>query len=142
MGEFYRRYAPYLSAVCRRYIAENEEVKDVLQDCFVKMFTSICRFRSKEDGSLKAWATRIVVNDSLNLLRAKRKMVFVEERMADGIPDSEMQIHSFSPEQLQHCIEQLPTGYRTVFNLFAAEIMSGSRSKRLPEMLVNMSPRC
>ena len=51
----YCQFAPYLTGVCCRYIYEQEDVRDVLQDSFLKIFASIDSFQYRGPGSLKAW---------------------------------------------------------------------------------------
>lgn len=69
MKFLYDRYAEYLSAVCGRYIADENDRKDVLQECFIKIFMSLSTFEYRGDGSLKAWMARITVNESLKFIR-------------------------------------------------------------------------
>ena len=52
--EFYSRYADYLAGVCSRYIADEEDMKDVFQDAFVDILTHIGNFQYRGTGSLKA----------------------------------------------------------------------------------------
>ena len=74
MKILYGRYAGYLTAVCARYIPDDNEVKDILQEAFIKIFQSMEKFSWRGEGSLKAWMTRIVVNDSLKALRRKKPL--------------------------------------------------------------------
>ena len=61
----YDRYVQYLSAVCSRYITGRDDVKDILQEAFIKIFRSLDGFEWRGEGSLKSWMTRIVVNECL-----------------------------------------------------------------------------
>ena len=63
----YRRHGRYLSALCSRYITEDEDIKDVLQESFIKIFTSLDSFKYRGEGSLKAWMAKITLNEILNL---------------------------------------------------------------------------
>ena len=74
MKILYGRYAGYLTAVCTRYIPDDDDVKDILQEAFIKIFQSMDKFSWRGEGSLKAWMSRIVVNDSLKALRHKRSL--------------------------------------------------------------------
>ena len=67
MKMLYDRYVGYLTAVCARYIPDDDDVKDILQEAFIKIFQSMDRFSWRGEGSLKAWMTRIVVNDSCRM---------------------------------------------------------------------------
>lgn len=69
MRLLYDRYAEYLSAVCGRYIPDENDRKDVLQECFIKIFMSVSTFEYRGEGSLKAWMARITVNESLRFLK-------------------------------------------------------------------------
>ena len=72
--ELYERYAPYLSAVASRYLGSGDSVKDLLQDVFIKVFDRFGSYRYKGEGSLKAWLSRIVVNDALHVLRKSDRL--------------------------------------------------------------------
>ena len=131
--ELYGRYAGIAMAVGMRYLANREDARDVLQDSFVKVFTSIGQFNYRGEGSLKAWITRIVANEAVSLLRDKHHQLFVsaddaskyyQEDLTTTSTDEEPDIGDMSPEVLTRLIGELPPGYRTVLNLFALEGMS------------------
>ena len=77
MRLMYSKYIGHLTAVCSRYVSDDEDVKDVLQDSFIKIFDSLSDFVYRGDGSLKAWVTRIVINESLRLIRSRSLVAFV-----------------------------------------------------------------
>ena len=70
-------------------------------------------------------ATRIVINESLLFLRqrAKQEQCFLDKEPPDVV-DEEPKIGSLSAEEITAMIRQLPSGYRTVFNLFVIEGLS------------------
>ncbi|MBR6305947.1 MAG: sigma-70 family RNA polymerase sigma factor [Bacteroidales bacterium] len=120
MRSFYDRYAGYLTAVCSRYVVDRADVKDILQEAFVKIFQSLERFQYRGEGSVRAWAARIVVNDSLKSLRASSRLSFVDD-LPDIPEDDEPSLPQVPPAVIQEMIKALPDGYRTVFNLFVFE---------------------
>ncbi|MBR5043206.1 MAG: sigma-70 family RNA polymerase sigma factor [Bacteroidales bacterium] len=120
--ELYERYAPWLTAVATRYLGATEQVKDLLQDSFIKVFDRFGSFRYKGEGSLKAWLTRIVVNDALHILRKTERLLPVENLPEPG-PDEDPEVDNLPLEVLQGMISRLPDGYRTVFNLYVFEQM-------------------
>jgi len=137
MGEVYACYANYLTAVCSRYIIEDEDIRDVLQESFIKIFTKADTFHYEGEGSLKAWVTQVTVNEALQHLRnQKRKgMVgFDDERIEDKaeLTDETPPINDIPTEVLMEMIRNLPPGYRTVFNLYVIE---GKRHKEIAELL-------
>ena len=65
MSELYYMYANALTSVCYRYLLQEEDVKDVLQESFVSIFTTIGKFRPQHEQSLKSWMVRIAINRSI-----------------------------------------------------------------------------
>lgn len=121
--ELFGAYSGNLSYVCSRYIIERDDVHDVLQNSFIKMFRSIDSFQYRGNGSLKAWITRIVINESLRHL--EQNLSLKTDTDLDTIPDfsndDEPDLESISKESLMEMIRALPDGYRTVFNLYVFE---------------------
>lgn len=126
LREFYARYAEYLTGICSRYITDRDDVKDVFQECMLKIATNIGRFEYRGNGSLRAWSTRIAVNQALKFLNARKRLEF--SRLDYDIPDETEEedplVTDIPPELIHAMIRELPTGYRTVFNLFVFEEMS------------------
>ena len=120
MKMLYDRYVGYLTAVCTRYIQDDDDVKDILQEAFIKVFKSMDRFSWRGNGSLKAWLTRIVVNDSLKALRRK-KPLSLSATLAEPVEEEEPAFGAVPLDVIQGMIRKLPDGYRTVFNLFVFE---------------------
>ncbi len=121
----YDAHVQYLAAVCRRYVSSEDDVKDVLQDSFIKIFSSLGRFTWQGEGSLRRWMRRIVVNESLMFLRRKSSEKTEPFSYGDHLPDmpddEEPQVDDVPLEVLQNMIRSLPQGYRTVFNLYVFE---------------------
>ena len=117
---FYERHVGFLTALCSRYVPDRSDVKDILQDAFVQMFGAIGRFEYRGEGSLRAWAGRIVVNRALKWLKAQGRLSFVDD--LPDVPQEEVSdVAGVPPAVLQGFIQALPDGYRTVFNLFVFE---------------------
>ena len=145
----YERNVGYLGGVCARYLPDNEDVKDLLQDAFIKIFDNMGKFRYRGEGSLRAWMARIVVNDSLKALKPHRRVfpllqdadpgmfagVF-SEPVSEG-PDPPMD--GIPLEVLLEMIRSLPPGYRTVFNLFVFEEKSHKEIARMLGIRENSS---
>lgn len=124
MKMFYDTYSGYLTAVCARYISDKEDIKDVLQESFLKIFRAIHNFKYRGIGSLKAWSARIVVNESLKFIRKNDKMQLMSLNDWD-IPDDndniEPDFEDIPTTAILEMISSLPVGYRTVFNLYVFE---------------------
>jgi len=133
----YERYSAKMLAVCARYFQSIEEAQDALQDGFIKVFSSIHSFR--EEGSLEGWVRRIMINTSLNLHRKNLKHYYhvdlgeTETRIADERQSSD----NLEVQDMLKMIQQLPNGYRIVFNLY--EIEGYSHQEIADELNVSLS---
>lgn len=123
MRTFYSLYAGRLSAVCSRYIPNREDQKDVFQDAFISIMTHIGSFQYRGPGSLEAWARRIVVNQALAFLRQTHQQEWAEldDDIAEEPEADDPPISDVPPEEIHRMVSQLPTGYRTVLNLYVFE---------------------
>lgn len=123
MKQLYDRYARYSMAICLRYISDGDAVNDVMQDTFVKIFTSIDHFEYRGEGSLRSWVSRITANEALDYVHRSSRYVFTDT-IPEASTDDEPDIDSISYEDLTSMIRQLPTGYRMVLNMYVFEKMS------------------
>ncbi len=135
MKQIYDCYARYLTATCSRYLPGDEELRDVLQDSFVKIFSSLDKFDYRGEGSLKAWMRQVAVNEALKSLRKRKRQNTVQYQW--DLPDreaeeEEREVGGTPPPVLQRMIRELPDGYRAVLNLYAFEEKS---HKEIAEML-------
>ena len=136
MRDFYASYGGLLTAVCSRYIADDDDVKDVIQESLLSIISNINTFEYHGKGSLRAWATRIVVNHALGFLRKKKltSSLFVDNSkdIADeDVDDSPPDIGNIPAGVVTEMIRQLPDGYRMVFNLYVVEGKSHKEISRL-----------
>lgn len=132
MRTVYATYVRYLAAICSRYIINDEDVKDVLQDSFLKIFSSITSFEYRGKGSLKGWITRITVNETLKFLQKNNRFEFVEiSEQEHDKPDEEPDVDALPSSVLFQHIRELPDGYRTIFNLYVIENKSHKEIAKL-----------
>ena len=119
----YCAYAGYLTGVCARYLSAPDDVKDVLHDSFLHIFESMGSFEYRGAGSLKAWLTRIVINQSLQFIRHAYRTEILSQTLEaeEPVDDEPPQLEGLSMETLHQLIRELPPGYRTVFNLYVFE---------------------
>ena len=120
--EFYTRYGGSLAGVCVRYISDEEDVKDVIQNALVHIFSHITDFKYRGNGSLEAWVVRIAVNESLKFLRTKdqHELLQPDYDIVDE-SDDDLSISDIPPDIIRQMLSHLPTGYRTVLNLYVFE---------------------
>ncbi len=132
MRILYCRNIRYLSAVCSRYIYEEEDIKDVLQDAFLKIFASIKSFEYRGEGSLKGWMTKITLNETLTFIKNNSRLQFVELKQEEIDKIEEPNTEGIPPAVIHSMIRELPDGYRTIFNLYVIE---GKSHKEIAELL-------
>ena len=123
MSQLYQMYVGVLSSVCYRYVPNEEDARDVLQNNFVKIFTSLPSFEYRNESQLRGWMIRVLVNEALQLLRERKKLQFTELRETDvqHAADEEPDPERITADQLHQLISELPDGYRTVVNLYVFE---------------------
>lgn len=115
---FYDGYSGKLLAICLRYISDKMTAEDVMVESIMKIFEKIGQFNYT--GSFEGWVKRIVVNEALMFLRSK-KMIEVDIDEMVQLPTDVSPHEDFEAEELMKIINELPVGYKTVFNLYAIE---------------------
>lgn len=128
----FERFSRKMMGVCLRYAGRSEEAEDMLQNGFIRIFEKLSTFRGT--GSLEGWVRRIIVNESLTYLRKNKAM-----QMNIDIEDAKYKVpgnshvgESMNEKDLLKIIQQLPAGFRTVFNMYAIE---GYSHKEIAEEL-------
>jgi RNA polymerase sigma factor (sigma-70 family) len=129
--KLYDAYAAVFFAIAKRYVKSVESAEDVLIEAFCKIFQKIDTYSF--EGSFEGWMRRIVVNESLMYLRKNYR--FHEHMEVEMIPiqmeDANVE-EEISAREILALMDELPIGYRTVFNLFVVE---GLKHKEIAEML-------
>lgn len=118
--ELFKRFGPPLLTLCRRYARDDQQAEDFFQDAFLRIFDKMHTF--KGEGSFEGWMRRVMVTTCLNHLQKSSSKN--EKNVLDDLPEGSHNPAIFSrlaEEELLVLVQQLPTGYRTVFNLFAIE---------------------
>lgn len=129
--QLYDLYSSKMYALCYRYVRHAMEAEDVLVMAFTKIFDRIEQF--KGEGSFEGWMRRVMVNEALTHLRKSRAMyVETDLEQADREPDYDRLSDHLEAEDLQKMIQELPPGYRLVFNMYAID---GYSHKEIAEQL-------
>jgi len=117
----YSRFADKMFRIGFRYMKSDVDTEDVIIVAFGKVFKTIRSFHYRGPGSLEAWLRKIVINESLMELRKKHNFNLTES-IDETVPAPDLKQFSESgANDIYKLITQLPTGYRTVFNLNAIE---------------------
>ena len=128
----FEHYGSFLYRVAYRYVRDRMTAEDLVVDSFLKIFEGAVNFRFDNLRSFEAWMKRIVINESLMLLRKQANFNLMPESEAIEVPVDDNILDSISSDEIYQLIAELPDGYRTVFNLFAIE---GYSHKEIAEQL-------
>jgi RNA polymerase sigma factor (sigma-70 family) len=126
----YKKYSAKMLGVCLRYLSDRSEAEDAMVSAMVRVFAQLPNFR--QEGSFEGWIRRITVNEALGILRRKKNIHFAEIELADRQMSDHDSETNLEAEELLKMVQYLPTGYRTVFNLYAIE---GYSHKEIAESL-------
>ena len=109
--------------------------EDLLHDAFIKIFESIQKFQYRGKGSLQAWMTKVTINVALEYLRLETRSGLSNPEDLDKISNysepSTEDVERIPHEILMQFISELPTGYRTIFNLYCVEEYSHKEIARM-----------
>jgi RNA polymerase sigma-70 factor, ECF subfamily len=125
----YTQFSPKMLSVCRQYIKDIHQAEDIMITAFMKVFTNLNNFEHK--GSFEGWIRRIMVNECISFIRVQKKVKFIDDSIyfEESFNNIESQ---FSVEDIQFVIDNLPDGYKMVFNLYAIE---GFKHQEIAQML-------
>lgn len=129
--ELFELYSGKLMALCYRFARDKNEAEDMLQEGFIRIFNKLDLYSG--EGSLEAWMRRVMINTAL-----KYRQKHIGRHNYSNIDD----VHAFDPtptiidelsrEEILRLIQELPSGYKTVFNLYVIE---GYSHKEIAERL-------
>ncbi|MCB9361297.1 MAG: sigma-70 family RNA polymerase sigma factor [Flavobacteriales bacterium] len=131
--QLFDSFSRKMMGVCLRYSQDQEEAQDVLQMGFIKVFEKLHMYSS--EGSLEGWIRKVIVNTALDNIRKNKK--FNDNIELDKVDfqldnKSETGLEALSAKDLLRIIQEMPPGFRTVFNLYAIE---GYSHKEIAEQL-------
>lgn len=126
----YDKYSPKMFGICKRYLKNVEDAEDVLVDALFKAMTKIDMFKGA--GSFEGWIRRIVVNEALMRLRKNHNFKMTVEISNIEIKSTVTVEDDLAAQDILKLLEKLPTGYRTVFNLYVVE---GFKHREIAEQL-------
>jgi RNA polymerase sigma-70 factor, ECF subfamily len=125
----FRRYSRMVFGLCYRLVGRDEEIDDLVQDCFVQALAHLGRL--SEPQAFGAWLTSVVVRTTHKALRrrtlatrlglrGRRDPVDVESLVAKGAPADVMtELHA-----VYRLIDELPSRVRVALVLRRVEGMS------------------
>lgn len=120
--QLYDKYCGLVFGIALRYTQNTTDAEDIAQDAFVKIFINIKQLRNGD--AITSWIKSITTNAALDFLKLKNNNsnLIPLDDLATDIVDIYCEHYESVPEaQLLQFIQELPDGYRTVFNLCAID---------------------
>ena len=118
--QLFDMYSGKMMALCYRFARDRNEAEDILQEGFVRVFTKLHLFSGL--GSFESWMKRVFINTALKYREkniTKHNYTVIENlHVFDQSPTI---IDELSKVEILKLIQELPDGYRTVFNLYIIE---------------------
>ena len=121
--ELFRLTGPKMLAFCRRYCKSEDDARDALQEGFIKVFTSLNKYRG--DSAPETWMSRIFINTAIDQYKKGQQYT----GMFDSLPDElEREEESYNDNpfpctavDILKVMDTMPEGYRIIFNLYCME---------------------
>ncbi len=131
--ELYRRYAGKVNALCRRYLGNEEDAKDLMLETLNHALDRIDTYKYTGKGSLYGWISRIAINKAIDQIRKQRwRNVSLDFLAWDNIPEpTEEEIVSIPKEKLREWISELTYMRRAVFNMYCIDGYSHQEIARM-----------
>ncbi|WP_046745318.1 RNA polymerase sigma factor [Kordia zhangzhouensis] len=118
----YRQYCEGMFIVANRFLKHTQDAEDAMQEAFINAFQKIHQYTA--EVSFGAWLKKIVINKSLDKLRAKQQYYMtIEEAQLEVVADENnwQTSDETTVEDVKTEIENLPEKYRIVLILFLLE---------------------
>lgn len=125
-------YGKILHRIARRYLSHPEKVDDAVSASIFIMLEKMgpCKFESV--AAFESWIKKVVVNECLAILKKERPFRTLDELDSEACDVHDITIENLTADKILEVISALPTGYRTVFNLYEIE---GYSHSEISEML-------
>lgn len=129
----YSQYSRFLLGICLRYATDKAEAEDILQESFLKIFFNIKDYSGS--GSFIGWLRKVAVNTAITHYHRNLKHryhVVIEDYVTVETGVTSFEEDMYTADELYMVLNDLPAGYRMVFNLYAVD---GYKHKEIAEML-------
>ena len=124
-GLLYKRYNKHLFNICLKYLGNEFDADDCLQDGFIHIFNRISKMDINANIKLKPWLSVVMRNYTLDLIRKNKRELtyeFMDNSNIELIDEEDFQI-SISQNTLLDLIETLPPQFKRVFKMYAIDDM-------------------
>ena len=108
----------YVYSIVRRYVTNDSDHKDIIQDIFARVFLSVNTF-DESRGNFKFWLRRLVINQCLAHYRQGKSPQYLVPLNAieHAATDDTFSLHEVSKAEIESLLSRMPDGYRQIFML-------------------------
>ena len=122
INQLYQRHKSYWFRICLRYGRNRDEAQDLFQDGVAKVFQEIKKF-DEERRTFKAWSNKVLIHEILKSLKKNQW-----QESFEGLDSSDINfdwngeiVEKITAKELTEMIQNLPFGFRVVFNMYEIE---------------------
>jgi RNA polymerase sigma factor (sigma-70 family) len=124
----YEQFYGYAFKIAFRYIYSYDQVPDIVNDSFIKLFRSLPQFKGSEglqtEPRLMGWVKKIVVNTAIDELRRTKSVPAISdvaEVVLEIASENEKADNGILYKELISQVKRLPTSSRAVFNMYVID---------------------
>lgn len=123
----YKKYYGYLMAISVRYMKDEMEAEDVVNESFLKIFNKISNFtidgdEMKIDKAFRNWIARIAVNTSIDKLRVRKEFLALDDLTDADLKNNSVMVEStLEVKEIIALLNCLPAIQKSIFNLYEVE---------------------
>lgn len=129
--DLYDVFSKKFFVICLRYSTDYSEAEDMLQEGFIKLFAKIEKYN--DTGTFKSWAGRLIANNCIDIIRKRPNLYAITDFHANSLETyTTNALDKIIGDDILNLIQTLPTGYRTIFNMY---IIEGFSHKEIAEKL-------
>ena len=129
--KLYKHFYGYAMSIALRYTGTHDESREILNESFFKVFTRLDKYDFSK--SFKGWLRRIVINTAIDYYRTNKKYINSTEITAAEEKEYDFDIiERLTAEEIMSLLQELPSHYQMVFNLYEIE---GYSHREIGEML-------
>ncbi len=128
---FIKNFLPYVKSICFRYRPSDQQIDEILNDCFLKIFNNLKLYDTSKP--IQAWIRVITINTCIDYYRKNQKIDTTKNIDDVDYEDSSGDVLSdLAGDQIIELIQQLPTSYRLVFTLY---VIDGYNHREIADLL-------
>jgi RNA polymerase sigma-70 factor (ECF subfamily) len=137
-SQLYKRYKDDLYILCLKYCKSKEEAQDNLQDSFLEIFDNIKSY--KGIGSFEGWMKRITIHKAIDKYKKVKPInIEINDSLLEDTTIDNTTVEMIPLDAILNYIQELPTRYRLVFNLYELDQYSHKDIAELLHISINTS---